>query len=238
MKRKLLGQLLILSTLFLGQFAHSQRNMRPITKPITIKKPLKSALLVLLENGGIIPRDMRSRTIEVPTGYFECGNHKVRANSASGLIHAVKNYFKTIATDLNDPCLNPFRISQNWTAQTREFEIGDAINHLTDHVVEGTTSSAILPHARSKYDKVFILESATFNPSQAMQILKLYAKTHFFDIHVLAHGGDEIIMGGDSSTGNAVYFEYHNFSNLLKRCKNVLLKTPKIPQMIIMALLA
>jgi hypothetical protein len=211
MKRKLLGQLLILSTLFLGQYAFSQRLTRPVLKPIKTVKPLKSALLVLLENGGVVPYDMRSTTIEVPTGKFVCGDHTVRANSTAGLIRAARNYFKTIATDITDPCLNPFRIVQNWTAETREFEIADAINHLTDRVVEETTSAAILPHARSKYDKVFILESATFNPSHAMHILQLYAKTHFFDIHVLAHGGDEVIMGGDSSTGNAVYFEDHNF---------------------------
>ena len=211
MKFKRITQMILLSTAILGQQSYAQRATYNLPKPIKKVVALKPALMVLLENGGVVPRSERNRTVEVPTGYFTCGTHRIQVTTPDGLVNAALNYIATLTRNFLDPCLNPTQIMTNWRAETQEFEIGDAINHLTDQAIEGATREAILPHATAKYDKVFILEGGAFNPTGAMGILKRYAKSHFFDIHVLAHGGSEVFVGGESSAGEYKHFNDRSF---------------------------
>lgn len=162
----------------------------------------KTALLVLVENGGIRANfaecKVGTRSARLPKiPVASCGSLCFALNPGENVAGMVRRAARVI--NRNRGCTNP----RNWKVEMLSFD--QWFTRSTDFLLEELTKSIqMLQRANSKYGTVVVLEDDRFKPKLALaQMRRLAAAGYTVDIHVLAHGGNEAFYGG----GNAKFNE-------------------------------
>jgi hypothetical protein len=199
--------------------------------------PTKRALLVLLENDGIVS-SLNAAAIDYPdlpdvqymvfTGE---GGIEFKLNKNESVAQAIARVsaqltafaqsrvgpmpqppkFSGISnptdpnylTELNawqssvQALIHTLSIANNWQVRTESADT--FIDAVSDLVIEKFTSTWILQKTVGKYDKVVVLEDAQFGATNVLAKLKELSTNHVIDIHVLSHGGINVINGASNA---------------------------------------
>lgn len=159
--------------------------------------PGKRALVVILENGGImnnVDPELR-QTLNVNIKTVQCGNWEFELKTGETIPELISRLGAQLAG--NAACLNP----GNWTQTT--FNPLTWLNQQTDTALENAVKAHnSLLNTQAYYDQVVVLEDADAVPSQVVAAIRQLAPTHVLDIHVLAHGGDEFFIGHNGARFN------------------------------------
>jgi hypothetical protein len=94
----------------------------------------------------------------------------------------------------NLQCLDP----KNWKQRTIRFD--GWVEGVTDYIIEEiakAVSTATINTSAYRYDKVELMEDAQFTAPRVLAKLKQLAPDYEIDVHVLAHGGEDVIIGHD-----------------------------------------
>jgi len=128
-------------------------------------------------------------TISTPAG-------NVPNPSDPSYVAALATYNANLAA-LTAKLLNP----ANWEIRMQSAEqFADAIG---DFVLEHFTESWIRQKAQGKYQRIEVMNNADFRADRILNMIKQLAPNYVLDIHVLAHGGTDVIVGADL-TGDSV----------------------------------
>ncbi len=199
--------------------------------------PSKRALLVLLENDGIVS-SLDAAGIDYPSlpdvSYMVFageGGTEFKLNKNESIAQAIARLnaqllafaqsrvgpmpqppkFNGIAnpTDPNylaelnawqssvQAMLNTLTNPNNWTVRTESAEtFADVVSDL---IIEKFTSTYILQKTSGKYDKVVVLEDSQFGAASVLAQLKELAPNYVLDVHVLSHGGINVINGASNA---------------------------------------
>lgn len=182
-------------------------------KPVPVK-PGKRALLVMLENGGFkagFPAEIGGTQVSIPTGKFKCGNHVLNVGDPVNMVAGIAQYIATRGINFNDPCLDATKILERWRAETVTKSVVDHIKSTTDFFIEHATRSSIQLAAQNRYDRVVFLEDNNFNADLATSMLISLSREYVVDVHTLAHGSTDAIVGGNSSEGQFKRITRDNF---------------------------
>ncbi|WP_448501253.1 hypothetical protein [Sphingomonas sp.] len=158
--------------------------------PATPVRPRKKALVVILENGGLVqnldPKLKSQLNTSIPV--FRCGNFQFRGESGDRPAQIIARYPRQIAA--NRQCVNPL----NWRRET--FRLIDYVNQQTDRMLEDVIkgSNALLK-TQNRYDTVSVMEDANAIPSRVLAEMRRLAPSHVIDVHVLTHGTNNAFSG-------------------------------------------
>lgn len=218
-KAVLAAALILISTQALADYLPPASGViaNPGHLPIQMR-PLKKALLVMIENGGYkdgLPFEIGSTNITTPTGRFKCGNHTVSVSNPGQMVNEIVNFIRQQGLS-NDPCYDVTKVNQRWSAEMETRSLAQFIRSNTDFAIEGMSVAAIQAATTPKYSKVIFLQDSQFNADMALSVLNTYRTQYVFDIHVLAHGSKKTIVGGNSSEGEVLRIKKENFFDVLQ----------------------
>ncbi len=171
---------------------------RKATLTVTPRPPRSTgssrrALLVLLENGGIVTTlklcckglDLK-KLPRVPVAI--CGAQRFALKPGENPIQLVRRLGDLIKN--NPRALNPL----NWRVRTETFETW--LDHTSDSLVEDSVKAVQKAQtAGGKYHKVVTLEDNRFTTNRILAELRRLAPDYTIDIHILSHGGDGYFVG-------------------------------------------
>ena len=151
--------------------------------------PGKQALIVILENGGVMQSNAEFRdALDVNFRTASCGTLEFELKAGediAGLIGRVAAWLLG-----NAVCVDP----RNWSIKT--FNPYEWLNAMTDQAIENAVKAQnSLVNTQSRYDVVIVMEDANATPPHVLSIIRQYAPTHVLDIHVLTHGRSEVFGG-------------------------------------------
>lgn len=184
----------------------SQPNIGKIVGKLPAGPPGKHALLVILENGGVMRNidPALTNALKVNIRTATCGNWEFELKAGESLPSLVQRVASQLAGNLN--CLNP----GNWLINT--FNPYNWLDEQTDRALENAVkANNSLLNTQTRYDQVIVMEDANAVPSNVISVIRQFAPTHVLDIHVLTHGGAEFFSGY-----NGANFTNSSFFNVLK----------------------
>ena len=156
--------------------------------------PSKTALLAILENGGISGNlDQAGIDINtlprVPVASFGSFHFVLNPNeSIAQMIARLRSHLAS-----NPQSLNP----QRWRVRTVSFK--EWLNMTSDHLLEeGQKALLISQRVRTKYNKVVVVEDRSVTARNVLAQIKRLAPNYALDIHVLCHGGHRLIAGHET----------------------------------------
>jgi hypothetical protein len=182
----------------------------PAIGKVAAGPPGKTALVVILENGGImnnVDPELRQR-LNTDIRTVQCGNWEFELKAGE----TVPELLGRIAGQLvgNLECGNP----ANWKQTT--FNPYKWLNQQTDTALENAVKAHdSLLNTQSHYDQVVVLEDADAVPARVIATIRQLAPSHVLDIHVLTHGGEEFFVGH-----NGTRFTQASFFGQLKADKD------------------
>jgi hypothetical protein len=189
----LLGASLLLCAAAPGQRTRLT-GRQPARQP-TAASTGQTALLVLLENGGVKSNfaecKVGARKVRLPAiPVARCGSLCLALNPGENVAQMLLRAADVI--NRNRSCTNPAR----WRVETMTFDQWFKLS--SDFMLEELTKAiAQLQNTRGKYGKVEVLEDAAFKPGTVLAKMTQLARSGYtLDIHVLAHGGSEAFYGG------------------------------------------
>ena len=165
-------------------------NIGAIVAKLPPGPPGKRALLVILENGGVMRNiDPTLKTaLNVTIRTATCGNWEFELKVGENLADLVWRVGSQLAG--NATCINP----SNWSITS--FNPYQWLDARTDQAIENAVKGQnSLVNTQSRYDVVIVMEDANATPGKVITVIRQYAPTHVIDIHVLAHGGSESFSG-------------------------------------------
>ena len=178
------------------------RGLKPV--PVGSKaaaKPGQNALLIVLENGGImnnVDPSLRS-ALNVDIVTVACEGLEFELPQGQTIVDLLGNIGSQIGGSLN--CLNP----GNWRRST--FNPLTWLNEQTDFALEAAvTANNSLINTQSRYDRVVVMEDADAVPARVLAMVRQLTPQYVLDIHVLTHGDSENFVGH-----NSVRFNQDNF---------------------------
>jgi hypothetical protein len=175
--------------------------MSPVVGKVTAGPPSKTALVVVLENGGImnnVDPDLRQR-LNTNIRTVQCGNWEFELRAGETIPELLGRVAGQLAGNLE--CANP----ANWRQTT--FNPYTWLNQQTDSALENAVKGHnSLLHTQSHYDQVVVLEDADAVPARVIAAIRQLAPSHLLDIHVLTHGGDEFFIGHNGTSFNQTSF--------------------------------
>ncbi len=195
------------ATLILASTAYSQRPriVRPVsakaTKISTKSSSSRTALLVLLENGGVaanfedcLPGMKKKRLPNIPVA--SCGKLSFSLRPGESVTQMLARAASIIAQ--NRACSNPAR----WRMSSVTFD--QWFKTSSDYLLEEVTKAIQqMQRTRSAYSRVIVLEDDRLTPDNAINTMTSYARSGYtLDIHVLTHGGNERFIGGNNAQFN------------------------------------
>lgn len=175
--------------------------------PLGRPAPTRRALLVILENGGIlrnVDSDLLQRlNVDITTA--TCGDWEFRLREGESILDLVAR----IAVQLmgNLACADWHR----W--KTQVFNPLDWLNQRTDDWLEDfVKADNSLLHTTARYDTVRIMEDEHARVEPVLTAIRYLAPDHVLDIHVLTHGGRNHFVGYDGEI-----FEKTRFFDVLQQ---------------------
>jgi len=170
------------------------RGLRPFTPiPGLIKqpaKPSKQALLIILENGGVMNnvdpslKSALNRNIVTAT----CGDWEFTLAPNQSIVDLVQGIAGQLAGNLT--CIDP----RNWHQSV--FNPLTWLNEQTDYALEAAvTANNSLVNTQSRYDRVVVMEDADAVPARVLAMIRELAPEYVLDVHVLTHGTNEAFIG-------------------------------------------
>lgn len=175
-------------------------------KPVTLggkaaAKPGKNALLIVLENGGIMnnvdPALRSALNVNIVT--VTCEGLEFELPQGKTIVDLLGDIGSQIGGSLN--CLNP----GNWRRST--FNPLTWLNEQTDLALEAAvTANNSLINTQSRYDRVVVMEDSDAVPARVLAVVRELAPQYVLDIHVLTHGSSENFIGH-----NGARFDADNF---------------------------
>jgi hypothetical protein len=174
----------------------------PVVGKVSAGPPGKTALVVILENGGImnnVDPDLRQR-LDTDIRTVQCGHWEFELKAGETIPELLGRVAGQLAGNLE--CANP----ANWRQTT--FNPYAWLNQQTDTALENAVKGHnSLLNTQSRYDKVVVLEDADAVPARAIGAIRQLAPGHVLDIHVLTHGGNEFFVGhGGASFNQSTFF--------------------------------
>lgn len=168
---------------------------------LTPSRPTKKALIVVLENGGIV-KNLGQFHLELPKlRVATCKSFNFELKAGQNIGDLVGDLSAASFSSLE--CLNPFEIQKNWTIMTLADFVDKESDRMLENGVKGTTS---LLRAQARYNQVVVLEDGTATPAALIQKIGELARDHLIDIHILTHGGNNHFVGATNFT-SASFFE-------------------------------
>lgn len=164
-------------------------------------RPNKIALLVILENGGIVNNLDPALRSQLNASFIlaRCQNVTLELRASGDLAGMIQQ----ISAKLQQlpQCLNP----GNWRLEN--YTLRRWIDETSDQMLENTVKGVqAFNNARAKYDIVELFEDANATPDRVMARMKELAPTHLMDIHVLTHGSSGFFIGGNHSSFDQTRF--------------------------------
>jgi hypothetical protein len=173
----------------------------PVIGKVSAGPPGKTALVVILENGGImnnVDPDLRQR-LDTDIRTVQCGHWEFELKAGETIPELLGRVAGQLAGNLE--CANP----ANWRQTT--FNPYAWLNQQTDTALENAVKGHnSLLNTQSRYDKVVVLEDADAVPARAIGAIRQLAPGHVLDIHVLTHGGNEFFVGHGGARFNQSTF--------------------------------
>jgi hypothetical protein len=156
-------------------------------------RPQQRALLVLLENGGIAQSTVPILNKLCPRVTIStCGSLEFELKKDEHTTDLITRIIDKIGSNLQ--CLDPM----NWKQRT--IRLDGWVEGVTDYIIEEiakAVSTATINTSAYRYDKVELMEDAQFTAPRVLAKLKQLAPDYEIDVHVLAHGGEDVIIGHD-----------------------------------------
>jgi hypothetical protein len=153
-------------------------------------KPSKQALLIVLENGGVMDnvdpslKSALNHNIVTAT----CGDWEFTLAPGQSLGDMVQSIAGQLLGNLT--CIDP----GNWQRTT--FNPLTWLNQQTDYAIEAAvTANNSLVNTQSRYDRVVVMEDADAVPARVLAMIRELAPEYVLDVHVLTHGGNEAFIG-------------------------------------------
>lgn len=165
-------------------------------------RPDQHALLVLLENGGVVS-NMESAGInlehEVPMA--SCGNWRFALQPGETPAQLLPRVTHLISD--NAHCLNPF----NW--RVHQMTLSDWVDNTSDWLIEESVKGTSAAYDLAQhYDEVVFLEDYDFKTDKVLETIAELAPDYVLDIHIMAHGGEEFIVAhGDDYLAAGNFFD-------------------------------
>jgi len=175
---------------------------RPQLKPRLPQVPGKTALLIIMENGGIVKnldpavqQKLNSTNIQTAS----CGDFEFQLAIGETIPQLLQQVGSQIANNIG--CLNPL----NWRITT--LNLGDWFNQLSNSVLENAVlADHSLIATQSKYDKVVVMQDQQAVPEQVIALIRTLAPEYVLDIHVLTHGAVGLFAGYNANFTDASFF--------------------------------
>ncbi|MGB5076026.1 MAG: hypothetical protein WBO17_00920 [Sphingorhabdus sp.] len=185
---------------------------KPLAKPVLMPisappiRPERNALLIILENGGIVDNldpAVRSK-LNTNVTFAKCGNFDLPMKQGEAIGAMLGRLAGQIAN--NAGCINPFA----WQMTT--MKLSKWVDDQTDKMLEDTIKggNSILSTQR-RYDRVVVMEDADASLDRVIARMKELAPDYVLDVHVLTHGGDEYFVGY-----RGAQFNDNNFFGILR----------------------
>ena len=169
-------------------------------KPVA--PPGKRALVVILENGGIMNNvdPALRQALNVNIKSVTCGNFEFELRPGESLPNLIARVYDQIVSNLN--CVNP----ANWREQV--FNPLTWLNQTTDNALENAVKAQnSLLNTQAYYDQVVVMEDADAVPDKVIAAsVRSLAPTHVMDVHVLTHGGQEFFVGHNNASFTSANF--------------------------------
>ncbi len=169
---------------------------RRINRAPAPARPTKTALIVVLENGGVgldsIPV-LNNLPPAIPT--FRCGSWEFPRKENENTLQFLARLWGMLSE--NAYCLQPWEwqpyilITSDWWQKISDKLLED-VSEAVRMAVDGGT-----PYT---YDKVQVLRDSDANPSRLISTLANLSRSYIIDIHVLTHGGEKTICGKEHIT--------------------------------------
>ena len=189
-------------------------------------KPNQRALLVLLENNGIVG-SLDAAAIDypdlpdIPYMTYTGGDCDIefKLNKNESIAHAltrVAGQLQQVAEDTLGPAPSPtnFNAAAQYTANLSALagKLADANNWeirtvtcekfievVSDYVIEFFTAAYIQGQTQGKYDTVVVMEDTDFEADKVINRIAQLAPNYEIDVHVLSHGTIDTIVGHDTN---------------------------------------
>ncbi|MFZ1743413.1 MAG: hypothetical protein WAT93_11185 [Pontixanthobacter sp.] len=181
-------------------------SLKPPAPPAPPVKPTRNALVIILENGGIVKNldpALQAR-LNTTVTFAKCGNFDFPMKQGEDIGRMLNRLAGQIST--NADCINPFA----WRFTT--MKLSDWVDEQTDKMLEDTIKggNSIIATQR-RYDHVAILEDRDATPSVVLARMKQLAPNYVLDVHVLTHGDVEQFIGYRGAS-----FDDNNFFGILR----------------------
>lgn len=167
--------------------------------------PSKMALVVILENGGLMknvdPSLRQALNVNIRTA--SCGDFEIELKAGE----SIPDMLGRLGTQFlgNVACVNP----ANW--RVTAFNPLTWLNQMTDTALENAVKADhSLLNTQTYYDKVVVLEDEDAVPAKAIAVIRQLAPSYTIDVHVLTHGSNELFIGFN----NAQFTNSNFFSKL------------------------
>lgn len=156
--------------------------------------PGKNALVVILENGGVMANVSEARpALDVDIRTVTCGNWEFQLRNGESVVDLVGRVAGQLGGNL--ACVNPVA----WREQT--FNPYDWLDEQSDTMLENAvTGGQSLLNTQSRYDVVVVLEDADAVPARVLAAIQQLAPTHVIDVHVLTHGSNNSFSGHNGAS--------------------------------------
>ncbi|HEU4781616.1 MAG TPA: hypothetical protein VFS58_17180 [Steroidobacteraceae bacterium] len=176
------------------------RGLKPVSGAIVGKtppKPTRKALLIVLENGGVMnnvdPQLRRSLNVNINT--VTCEGLEFELPQGRTIVDLLADIGGQIGSSLN--CLNP----GNWRQTT--FNPLTWLNEQSDFALEAAiTANNSLINTQSRYERVVVMEDADAVPARVLAMIRELAPQYVLDLHVLTHGDSENFVGHNNARFN------------------------------------
>jgi hypothetical protein len=188
----------------LSKSAINQLVLQPLT-PMKTQKPAgapsKQALVVVLENGGVMsnvdPALRKALNVNIKTA--SCGDWEFELSAGESIQDLVGRAAGQLAGNLE--CLNPAKWKQT------AFNPLTWLNDVTDAALENAVkANNSLLQTQSRYDRVVVMEDSDAVPARVIAAIRQLEPTHVIDVHVLTHGGREFFVGHNGSAFTQLSF--------------------------------
>ena len=163
--------------------------------------PGQKALIVILENGGIMKNldPALSQALNVNIVTATCGDWEFQLRNGESIVDLVARVASQLAGNLQ--CVIP----GNW--RTTTFNPRDWLNATSDQAIEDAVKGASsLLNTQSHYAKVVVMEDADAVPDRVMAMIRQLAPSYLIDIHVLTHGTNEAFIGHNGAVFTTASF--------------------------------
>ena len=175
---------------------------RPQLKLRAPTPPGKQALLIIMENGGIVKNldpqvQQLFNNTNIPIA--SCGQFTFQLQVGETIPQLLGQVASQIAGDAS--CINPF----NWKTST--LNLGAWFNDFSNNLLENAViADHSLINTQTKYDKVVVMQDAQAVPEQVIAVIRALAPDYVIDVHVLTHGAVGLFAGYHANFTDASFF--------------------------------